>query len=72
MFQGEAEPFQEELNTILQSSISYMDSQEAFYHGFLVEILGNLKDYLVKSNRETGDGRSDITVRSLAARRRVL
>lgn len=62
---GDLIVFQSELSKLLQLSISYMDTKEAFYHGFLLGILGNMKDYLVKSNREGGNGRSDIVVRSL-------
>ncbi len=55
----------EELSAALHETISYLDTRELFYHGFMVGILGNLKDYLVKSNRETGDGRADLVIRSL-------
>lgn len=65
MLEGDAGAFEEELAGLLQESISYMDSREAFYHGFLMGVLGNLRDYLVKSNRESGNGRLDICVRSL-------
>lgn len=65
MQSGDREVFQCELSKLLQISISYMDTMEAFYHGFLMGILGNMKNYLVKSNRESGNGRSDIVVRSL-------
>lgn len=60
---GDGKHFQDGLSALLQQSISYMDSKEAFYHGFLMGILGNMKDYLVKSNREGGTGRLDIVVR---------
>lgn len=62
---GNTELFGSELSKLLQNSISFMDTKEAFYHGFLMGILGNMKEYLVKSNRESGYGRSDILVRSL-------
>ena len=62
---GESGLFQTELSKLLQESISYMDSQEAFYHGFMMGILGNLDGCLVKSNRESGNGRLDIIIRSL-------
>lgn len=65
MHAGEERTVQEELSKLLQESISYMDSQEAFYHGFLLGILENMSDFLVKSNRESGNGRLDILVRSL-------
>ena len=47
------------LNEILEKSISYYDSQEDFYHGFLVGLLSGRKP---KSNRESGNGRFDICV----------
>lgn len=62
LLKGDAAGFQEELAVLLQQSISYMDSGEAFYHGFLLGVLGNMKDYLVKSNREGGNGRLDLSV----------
>lgn len=48
------------LNEILVNSISYYDSKESFYHGFLV---GLLQGYSVESNKESGDGRFDIIVK---------
>ena len=60
---GDASAFQKELSALLQRGISYMDNQEAFYHGFLMGVLGNMRDYFVKSNREGGNGRLDIVIR---------
>lgn len=76
LMNGEPEAVQKELNDLLVQSISYMDSRESgkspslsfggmYYHGFLLGILGNMKDHLVTSNRESGLGRYDICVRSL-------
>ena len=65
MLCDDGKTFQKELSGLLRESISYMDNGENFYHGFLLGILGNLKDYLVKSNREAGNGRYDILIRSL-------
>ncbi len=65
MLTGNPDVFQKELSVLLQSSISFLDSREAFYHGFLLGVLGNMREYLVKSNRESGNGRLDIIVRSL-------
>ncbi|MDD3252811.1 MAG: AAA family ATPase [Lachnospiraceae bacterium] len=62
---GDGEMFQKELSVLLMNSISYMDSREAFYHGFLLGVLGNMREYLVKSNQQAGLGRYDICVRSL-------
>ena len=63
MLEGKTVVFQQELARQLRKTISYMDSRENFYHGFLLGIFANLKDYLVKSNREAGNGRYDICVR---------
>ena len=50
----------DEINKVLGRSISYMDSQEAFYHGMMLGVLNNIPGYTIESNRETGKGRSDI------------
>ena len=44
----------------LGESISFMDSAEKFYHGFLLGLLGGLGGYKKKSNMESGTGRYDI------------
>ena len=36
--------------------------KENFYHGILLGILGNIDDWLVRSNAESGDGYSDISI----------
>jgi len=59
---GDVETFQTKLSKLLAESISYMDSAESFYHGFMVGVLSKLKDYRVKSNRESGHGRSDLVL----------
>ncbi|MDO4555963.1 MAG: AAA family ATPase [Lachnospiraceae bacterium] len=62
MFSGNAEIFEAELKKQLYGTISYMDNKESFYHGFLLGLMANLKEYHMKSNRESGDGRYDICV----------
>jgi len=59
---GEPEIFQEELSKLLSESISYMDSAESSYHGFMTGVLARLGDYMITSNRESGDGRSDLVL----------
>ena len=68
MEDGDAEKMGEILSSQLFSTISFYDSAENFYHGFLAGILSQSQDYLVKSNRESGNGRSDICVRSPSLR----
>ncbi|MCM1064690.1 MAG: ATP-binding protein [Eubacterium sp.] len=70
MEDGNAEKMGEILNQQLFSTISFYDSAENFYHGFLAGILSQSEDYLVRSNRESGSGRSDIMVKSPSLRGR--
>jgi len=65
MLEQRTDVFGQELRVQLQKTISYMDSEEAFYHGFLLGIMANLDGYRIKSNREAGDGRYDICIYSL-------
>ena len=62
---GNVSGFQTRLTELLQDTISFYDNAEAFYHGFMQGILGHLRNYIVKSNRESGDGRYDVLIRSL-------
>ena len=62
---GNVSGFQTRLTELLQDTISFYDNAEAFYHGFMQGILGHLRNYIVKSNRESGDGRYDMLIRSL-------
>lgn len=53
---------QNEINRWLRKCISFYDTKENFYHGFLAGLLVGSEIYEVKSNRENGDGRTDITI----------
>ncbi|MBO6213965.1 MAG: AAA family ATPase [Lachnospiraceae bacterium] len=64
MKNGDAEGFEKEINKLLTPSISYMDSYENFYHGFMAGILSGSMEYMVKSNRESGNGRSDLLLKT--------
>ena len=55
----------------LFSVISFYDSAENFYHGFLAGILSQSEKYLVKSNRESGLGTSDLIVKTPSLRGRA-
>ena len=61
---GNVEIFQKELKKLLRESISFNDAYENFYHGFVVGVLMNMSDYIIKSNREGGTGRSDVYIKS--------
>ncbi len=60
---GNTKIFEEYLREQLHESISFMDSAENFYHGFLLGILGGLQGYEKLSNRESGEGRYDIVLK---------
>ncbi len=70
MEEGDARRMTDILNGQLFRTISFYDSAENFYHGFLTGILSQSENYLVKSNRESGNGRSDIMVKSPSLRGR--
>ena len=70
MEEGNARRMTDIINGQLFQTISFYDSAENFYHGFLTGILSRSEDYLVKSNRESGNGRSDIIVKSPSLRGR--
>ena len=71
MEDGNAEKMRDILGEQLFGTISFFDSAENFYHGFLAGILSQSENYLVKSNRESGNGRSDIMVKSPSLRGRA-
>ena len=65
---GEAETFEAEIGRLLMETISFNDAYENFYHGFVVGALANMHDYIIKSNREGGKGRSDVFIKSVSKR----
>ena len=52
---------QQEMNALLRMTISYHDYREDFYHAFLAGIFTGA-GYMVDSNKEHGEGRSDVVV----------
>ena len=63
LLNGDTEKMAEILSENLMDTISFYDYQESYYHGFLVGMLKNIGNYIVQSNRESGNGRPDILVR---------
>ena len=65
---GDAEGVEKQFNAYLKKTISIRDSyvrkdrKENFYHGILVGLLGYKDSWIVSSNKESGDGYSDILV----------
>lgn len=50
------------LTELLEKSISYFDSAESFYQGFLLSLMYDMPRYSPRSNREEGNGRPDIVL----------
>ena len=61
VWSGEAEVLTEQMNKLLRKTISYHDYREDFYHAFLAGIFAGA-GYEVDSNKEHGEGRSDVVV----------
>ena len=61
MWSGDTKTLTEEINKLLYKTISYHDYKEDFYHAFLTGILAG-SGCAVESNREHGEGRSDIVM----------
>ena len=57
----DSEKVAEEMSKLLRKTISYHDYREDFYHAFLAGIFAGA-GYAVESNREHGEGRSDVLV----------
>ncbi|MCB6744966.1 AAA family ATPase [Anaerostipes hadrus] len=57
----DADKVTKEISTLLRMTISYYDYREDFYHAFLAGIFAGA-GYSVESNREHGEGRSDIVI----------
>ena len=71
LWKGDAKRLQEYINDTLFDTISFYDYQENFYHAFLAGQLSR-KGYVVKSNRENGLGKSDISVKNRKMRRAIV
>lgn len=59
------ETITQEMNKLLRKTISYHDYREDFYHAFLAGIFTGA-GYMVESNKEHGEGRSNIVVHDAA------
>lgn len=61
VWRNDCELLTQEMNKLLRKTISYHDYKEDFYHAFLAGIFAGA-GYSVESNKEHGEGRSDIVV----------
>ena len=61
VWRGDSAGITKEMNALLRRTISYHDYREDFYHAFLAGIFTGA-GYMVDSNKEHGEGRSDVVV----------
>lgn len=61
VWNGDSGNLTKEMNALLRRTISYHDYKEDFYHAFLAGIFTGA-GYMVDSNKEHGEGRSDVVV----------
>lgn len=66
--QGDTDRMEAILTENLMETISFYDYAENYYHGFLTGLLRGNKNYLIKSNRESGLGRPDLILRTPSIR----
>ena len=72
LLNGDTEKMEEILSENLMETISFYDYQESYYHGFLAGLLKHMGNYIVQSNRESGNGRPDILVRYPSVRGKAI
>ena len=58
---GDADVVTDEMTKLLRKTIGYHDYREDFYHAFLAGIFAGA-GYTVDSNKEHGEGRSDVVI----------
>lgn len=61
IWSGDCDRITQELTALLRRTISYHDYREDFYHAFLAGIFTG-SGYMVDSNKEHGEGRSDVVL----------
>lgn len=60
MLSGDCESMELILRRQLMEGISYYDNAESFYHGYLAGLIQGVPEYVMRSNKEAGNGRPDI------------
>lgn len=72
ILEGNCEAMAEFITKQLSAGISYHDSAENFYHGYLVGILSGFTGYAMESNKEHGIGRPDIVLSPFDPKKAVI
>ena len=61
---GDCETISDIISDELMDTISFFDYGESYYHGFLAGLLRAAGGYTILSNRESGEGRSDLILKT--------
>ncbi len=62
--EGDCETIGDIISNELMDTISFFDYGESYYHGFLAGLLRAAGGYRVESNRESGEGRTDLVLKT--------
>ena len=68
VLEGNAQAFSDIVSGQLAETISFFDYAENYYHGFLCGLLKGCPGYFTLSNRESGNGRPDIVLKTPSVR----
>ena len=71
VWSGDVALVSDEITKLLRKTISYYDYKEDFYHAFLTGIFAGA-GYAVESNKEQGEGRSDIMIHDFEGNKAVI
>ncbi len=67
--EGDCETASDIITGQLMDTISFYDYKEDYYHGFITGLLRHNNKYIIKSNRESGNGRYDLTLKTKRIRK---
>ena len=67
--EGDCETASDIITGQLMDTISFYDYKEDYYHGFITGLLKHNGRYIIKSNRESGLGRYDLTLKTQRIRK---
>ncbi len=62
--EGDCETIGDIISDELMDTISFFDYGESYYHGFLAGLLRAGGNYMIVSNRENGQGRTDLVMKT--------
>ncbi|MGN0735073.1 MAG: AAA family ATPase [Anaerovoracaceae bacterium] len=70
--EGDCDAMADIISEQLMETISFFDYGESYYHGFLAGLLKGVGGYRILSNRESGEGRTDLIMKESRFRGRAV